>query len=75
MDGRTSQEGVERVEVELSRRNLRALLAKLDTPGSACTIMNSSRGTLFVVKAVEDEAHYFDRKPGRMHPDTERRLT
>lgn len=58
--------------VELTRRNLRALLTKLDgfPAGSACTIMD---GRVFV-RAVEDEVHYAGRKPGPMHGDTEAKL-
>jgi hypothetical protein len=60
-------------EIELSRSNLAALVAKLDgnPMGSACTIMKQIDGHLFVVRAVEDVAHYFDRPRGVMHPDTE----
>lgn len=62
------------VGVELTRRNLNTLLAKLNgnPPDSACTIL--APGTTFFVKAVEDSEHYTDRSPGIMHPDTERVL-
>jgi len=55
--------------IELSRRNLTVLLAKLDSnkehPGSsACTIGAPDRPLW--VKAVEDEEHYSDRPPGGM---------
>jgi hypothetical protein len=55
-------------EVVLSRRNLVALLSKLDEPGSACTIIKPD-GT--VVHAVEDGEVYVDRPPGEMHMNTE----
>jgi len=69
------------VRVELTRRNLLALLAKLDhnlhlddpqtmpelDPKSLCSIIspNDGPGTVTVV-AVEDEEHYADREPGPM---------
>lgn len=46
--------------VELTRRNLQALLDKLDDPLSARAITKDG----VLVKAVEDEAHYADREPG-----------
>jgi hypothetical protein len=46
--------------LELTRRNLTILLAKLDDPLSAAAIFN---GQIYV-KAVEDEEHYADREPG-----------
>ena len=57
--------------VELTRRNLNALLAKLDgnPPNSACTIL-APEGNFFV-KAVEDAEHYSERTAGEMHPATE----
>ena len=62
--------------IELTRRNLLALLAKLDgnPRDSACLIGSPNRdsaGRIWWVKAVENEAHYSDRAPGRMHPGTE----
>lgn len=62
------------VGIELTRRNLNALLAKLDgnPPNSACTIL--APGSTFFVKAVEDSEHYTDRRAGIMHPDTEAAL-
>lgn len=58
--------------VELTRRNLEVLLAKLDgnPPDSACTIEKDG----FFVKAVENDEHYTDHQPGIMHPDTEAAL-
>jgi hypothetical protein len=59
------------VGVELTRRNLLSLLAKLDghPADSACTIQSPDG---FLVKAVEDDAHYSDRNAGHMHPETEK---
>lgn len=55
--------------VELTRTNLRALLAKLDghPPGSLCSLMKQG----WVVRAVEDDDHYTDQDRGVMHPATE----
>jgi len=58
--------------VELTRRNLEALLAKLDDPLSERTLINGS-GTI-AVKAVPDEEHYSDRAPGEVYlPSTNTR--
>ena len=56
--------------VELTRRNLMSLLAKLDgnPPNSACTLIDPDNR--IAVQAVEDAAHYADRDPGPVHPDT-----
>lgn len=67
------------LEVTLSRRNLLALLLKLDgyPKDSACTIYTDidTDGYILVVKAEEDDKHYADRPaPGTMHPDTEKVL-
>jgi hypothetical protein len=61
------------VGVELTRRNLQALLAKLDgnPPHSACTLIEP--GGVYV-KAVENAEHYSDRPPGFVHEDTERAM-
>jgi hypothetical protein len=58
--------------VVLSRRNLEALLAKLDGApyDSACTIYRDG----VWVRAEENEKHYGEREPGEMHPETEARL-
>lgn len=48
--------------LELTRRNLQALLDKLDDPKSARMIIAPDR--LIAVRAVEDEEHYSDRAPG-----------
>lgn len=62
------------VGVELTRRNLTALLAKLDgnPPDSACTLTDST-GTVYV-KAVENAEHYSDRAPGVLHDATEAKV-
>lgn len=67
--------------IELTRRNLEILLAKLDDPYSARTIQKDGWSvTAFedipkdvalisgshVVAAVENEEHYSDRQPGEM---------
>ena len=61
--------------VELTRRNLTALLAKLDgqPSDSMCTIVDPDRR--IAVKAVEDSEHYADRAPGRMIDETEDALS
>ncbi len=64
----------EAVGVTLSRRNLRVLLSKLDRPDSARTIFIKSGDTYLVVAAENDDVHYRDHAPGRMHPDDERGL-
>ena len=63
------------LRVTLSRRNLMALLTKLNgyPPDSACTL-TSGRLT---VHAEEDSDHYADRPAGRgspISPDTERAM-
>lgn len=59
--------------VELTRRNLLSLLAKLDgnPPNSACTLIDPD--TKIAVRAVEDDVHYKaeGRAPGRMVGETE----
>ena len=66
--------------IELTRRNLLSLLAKLDgnPRDSACMIGSPNRdheGHVWWVKAVENDKHYSDRSPGRMHDATEAALT
>lgn len=51
--------------LELTRRNLEALLAKLDDPESARTLV-SPCGRISV-RAVEDKVHYSNRKPGTVY--------
>jgi hypothetical protein len=70
-----------RVVVTLSRRNLLALLHKLDWPPSARTIVNSDcyrdgepvDDLLLVLRCEDDSEHYSRRPepPGPMHPYTE----
>lgn len=66
----------DRTEVTLSKRNLLALLAKVDDPSSARTIwceyesMDTWKPLYMTVET--DEEHYADRPgPGRMHPKAE----
>jgi hypothetical protein len=57
--------------LELSRRNLLALLAKLDDPLSQRTLgKESDSGDLICVVAVEDDEHYSDRSPGIVYMPT-----
>jgi hypothetical protein len=51
-----------RILVELTRRNLIVLLAKLDMEGSARTIEKDG----IAIRAVEDVEHYADSAPGPM---------
>lgn len=61
------------IGVELTRRNLETLLAKLDG------FPANSKGQIykdgFCVQAVENAEHYTDRPPGSVHPDTEAKLS
>ena len=53
--------------VELSRRNLEVLWAKLDDPESRKTIVLVKDGQeVCAVRAVENDEHYADREAGRM---------
>ena len=52
--------------IELTRRNLEILLAKLADPNSARTIIKTDTIGTIVVHAVEDKEHYSDRPPGPM---------
>lgn len=54
--------------VELTRRNLTILLAKLDDPLSEAGII--APGGLVEVQAVEDDEHYADRPAGEMFMPT-----
>ena len=54
--------------LELSRRNLIALLSKLDDSNSVRTLI--SPGARIVVRAVEDAEHYSDRTPGMVYMPT-----
>jgi hypothetical protein len=62
------------VMVTLSRRNLLALLHKLDMEGSARTLIkNEGAGKHLIVQAEDDEEHYNrpEGPAGPMHPETE----
>lgn len=63
--------------VVLSRRNLLALLTKLDghPHGSMCMIAGGDDAPGLIVKAEEDDVHYKNRPAGRMHDDTEVNIT
>ena len=63
--------------IVLSRRNLLALLSKLDgnPPESFCMIRGGDDAPGVIIKAEEDDEHYADRAAGRMHPDTENLIT
>lgn len=56
--------------VELTRHNLEVLLAKLDDPASARTIVDGTGQV--AVKAVENAEHYASREPGPMYMPTKR---
>lgn len=64
-------------QVILSRRNLLALLAKLDgyPPDSFCSIAGGSEAEGYMVTAEEDHIHYQDRPAGQMIGPTEERTT
>ena len=77
-------DGATQVEIALSRRNLRALLAKLDQQGSACRLesidayVHGQRAidVVLVVRCESDEEHYNHplrtaAKPGPVNPGTE----
>lgn len=79
----TSENNQQIVRVILSRRNLMALLDKLDWNDSACTIFGShsifvdgvkqeSNHISLFVSAENNDDHYVNREhPGVMHPATE----
>ena len=52
--------------IELTRRNLVILLAKLDDPNSFRTLSKDG----WAVKAVEDDEHYSDRPHGYVLSET-----
>jgi len=59
--------------VELTRRNLEVLLAKLDDPLSARTLIDGE--DQIAVRAVENDAHYKTRPPGVVYmPSTKEYL-
>lgn len=57
--------------IVLSRRNLLALLHKLDKPGSARTITKLTPTGFITVTAEDNDVHYAGDKPGVMTADTE----
>lgn len=63
------------IHVRLSRRNLKALLAKLDgkPAGSLRRISRyvEETGLVLILTAEEDDAHYAGRTPDPMHYETE----
>lgn len=61
------------IGISLSRRNLLALLAKLDghPVASAAEIARFDGDRWLSVTAEEDDVHYNGREAGPMHPDTE----
>jgi hypothetical protein len=54
--------------LELTRRNLQALLDKLDDPASVKTLID--KDNRIAVIAVDDDAHYSDRQPGEVFMPT-----
>jgi len=53
--------------VELTRRNIEVLLAKLGDPESQRTLVLTEDGReVCAVRAVENDEHYADREPGIM---------
>lgn len=60
--------------LELSRRNLETLLAKLDDPASVRTLTKQEDAVdgdeVIQVSAVEDDAHYSSRAPGEVYMPT-----
>ena len=55
--------------LELTRRNLQALLDKLDDHASVRTLakVQEGGGGVILVRAVEDAEHYSDRPPGAVY--------
>lgn len=61
------------IEVTLSRRNILALLHKLDWEGSERTIQKrADDGMILTVVAEDNDEHYGDDAAGVMHDETER---
>lgn len=59
------------IEIGLSRRNLLALLHKLEWEGSARTIQKTINGIILTVVAEDNNEHYGDEEAGIMHDETE----
>lgn len=65
-------QGAAEIKVTLSRRNLLALLHKLDWEGSERTIQKlTDDGTTLTVIAENNDEHYGDSVAGTMHDETE----
>lgn len=62
------------VAVTLSKRNLLALLDKVDRNESAATIYKRCDGVVVCVQAQTDERHYEGRTAGVMEDGTETRI-
>ena len=62
------------VHITLSRRNLIALLEKLDQPDSARTLLKDLPQANLILTSEEDEVHYQDAPSGDVHPATEARM-
>lgn len=58
----------DRFKLELTRRNLETLLAKLDDPLSVRTLVDPD--DFIEVMAVENDAHYKTRPPGEVYMPT-----
>jgi len=54
--------------LELTRRNLETLLAKLDDPNSERVLIDGDQR--IAVKAVENDEHYKTRQPGPVYMPT-----
>ena len=61
------------ITVKLSKRNLLALLHKVDSPDSAKTLFKQTDDDYRLILIAEpDSLHYQDNEPaGKMHPSTE----
>lgn len=60
-----SEPGIDVPVLELTRRNLEALLAKLDDPRSRRTLVDGD--DRIAVRAVENDDHYKTRPPGLVY--------
>ena len=62
------------VTVEFTRRNLQAMLDKLDDPNSACTLTKQSDDLtspwVVIMRGVEDNEHYANRPAGAVYMPT-----
>lgn len=63
------------VAVTLSRRNLEALLLKLEDPESMKTISIHEDGYYLTVEAEENDTHYADRPAGLMRVKEEQQIS